>query len=207
MWERKAACIGKPVNFFFPRETDHAAKKAALDFCSTACRVRQECLDDALSYPPKQDQGIRGGKTEFQRNSIRNLPVGAPRRDADFERPKPKPVNPKGVTPNSFQKYNEERAAQAAKRRCKAGDCDNKVVSRGYCQTHYDKFVRSVPCKADGCTNKNRARGYCARHDAIFTEPKPGCTEDGCAGEAMRDGLCRVHYDRLHGDIESLVLD
>lgn len=61
-----AACVGVPVQVFFPaRGGDSTVAKA---ICKT-CPSRRACLDFALAHKIKQ--GIWGGKSERERRAMR----------------------------------------------------------------------------------------------------------------------------------------
>lgn len=79
LWRARAACRGTDPTLFFPA----GCTGVALEEIATAkavcggCRVRQECLEFALST--KQEAGIWGGMTEEERHrrlvQARALPV------------------------------------------------------------------------------------------------------------------------------------
>lgn len=68
-WRDRAACKGRNTDLFF-RKPGTPEADAALLMCGT-CPVRNQCLQDALSYEPQEDLGIRGGMTEGARRKLR----------------------------------------------------------------------------------------------------------------------------------------
>ncbi len=64
-WDKQAACKGQDTELFYPPQG--AAGAQALGFCMR-CSVREECLEWALE---RQEYGVWGGTTEFQRRAIR----------------------------------------------------------------------------------------------------------------------------------------
>ena len=69
-WRDRAACIGKPIDWFFPHGKNAPAQKArALALCSK-CPVSAECLADAQS---SCDGGIRGGVSLTPKHSTDEL--------------------------------------------------------------------------------------------------------------------------------------
>lgn len=81
-WRDRAACLPYPTEWWFAPRYDQNEQKA-LGICGQ-CPVRQECLDESMTYPMDQDMGIRGGRTARQRRRMRNVRNGptGPRRDA-----------------------------------------------------------------------------------------------------------------------------
>lgn len=70
---------------------------------------------------------------------------------------------------------------------CTVEGCDRKHKSRGYCQTHYMQFRRGVPITPEiNVRDRN---------------PPEVCVEDGCSGDVVAKGLCKMHHARLlrHG--------
>lgn len=68
-WTERAACRDEPVRrFTHPAGPDDVRK--ARHTCAT-CRVRETCLNVALTHPVRADAGIWGGTTEAQRRHIR----------------------------------------------------------------------------------------------------------------------------------------
>jgi WhiB family redox-sensing transcriptional regulator len=68
-WRQHAACLGMPVNLFFPMGGVPDQKVIAI--CK-GCSVKTECLNFALSHDRNEDQtGVFGGTTARQRIRIR----------------------------------------------------------------------------------------------------------------------------------------
>lgn len=67
-WRVDAACIGAPLDMFFPRRGE--SPRPALRICA-GCTVRDECLEDALRYPVRDEAGVRGGMTAQARVKLR----------------------------------------------------------------------------------------------------------------------------------------
>lgn len=69
-WRRRAACLGLPVEFFFPPDGCHISKETRA-VCA-ACPVRVACLNDALAVAPEDDWGFQGGTDAKQRRRLRH---------------------------------------------------------------------------------------------------------------------------------------
>ena len=67
-WYLEAACRGVDVDVFF-RGTAASNQEATTKFCNS-CPVRQECLEDALQYPPIDQYGLIGGLSAHDRKKI-----------------------------------------------------------------------------------------------------------------------------------------
>ena len=74
-WHLEAACAGQPSAVFFPKgdtgpngERDVYAPARAI--CA-GCPVRAQCLDEALSLPDSEAQGMWGGMDEKERRAER----------------------------------------------------------------------------------------------------------------------------------------
>ena len=67
-WYADAACKGVDVNVFF-RGTAASNQEATTKFCDS-CPVRQDCLEDALQYPPIDQYGLAGGISAHERKKI-----------------------------------------------------------------------------------------------------------------------------------------
>lgn len=103
---------------------------------------------------------------------------------------------------------------------CKVDGCDKGVCSRGYCKSHYEKYLRwgeslTPPLKKEkicivpGCNNKHIAKGYCEKHyrqikkhgkimDEIYENNKnKKCKVKDCEEKHHCQGYCRKHYERL----------
>ena len=109
---------------------------------------------------------------------------------------------------------------------CSVNECDNRAVSRGYCDKHYrrwrkygdpEKGARSQikPCSVDGCPNPAEARTLCHGHYLSLLRrgewptrllsdrlPKP-CSVPDCSRLMSSRGLCETHGARLRlkGDV------
>lgn len=75
-WRRGAACLTTDPALFF----DDRVRGQALAVCA-GCPVRHDCLEDALSLPRNEDQGIRGGMTQRERQRLHT--ARNPRRPAE----------------------------------------------------------------------------------------------------------------------------
>lgn len=62
-----------------------------------------------------------------------------------------------------------------AQRTCTFDGCDNDLLARGWCGTHYSRWRKYGepylpartplrPCRAANCGNKSKSRGYCSGH-------------------------------------------
>lgn len=77
-WRDDAACVDSvDPDVWFPivtqgeqRSWAYTKARRALRICG-ACPVREACLDEALTIPPAQDHGVRGGTIEQDRRLIR----------------------------------------------------------------------------------------------------------------------------------------
>ena len=69
-WRKEAACLGLPVNLFFPHQKADAefVPREIIRICAD-CPVREECLDYALRMD--QNVGLWAGTTPGQRAVIR----------------------------------------------------------------------------------------------------------------------------------------
>lgn len=75
-WRLEAACRDMPFDLFFPLrgEPTEPAKRIC-----RACPSQVECLAEALTVPPSEDHGVRGGTSERQRREMRRRSRGARR--------------------------------------------------------------------------------------------------------------------------------
>lgn len=65
-WRRRAACVGRPPEMFFPPRGHKEMVAAAVAVCA-GCPVREPCLEAHLSPPWP---GICGGLTPNQRRTL-----------------------------------------------------------------------------------------------------------------------------------------
>ena len=68
-WHRWAACRGLGSELFFP-ERGTGRPLEALAYCDE-CRVRQQCLAEALSHADHYAQGVWGGTSGRERRQMR----------------------------------------------------------------------------------------------------------------------------------------
>jgi hypothetical protein len=108
---------------------------------------------------------------------------------------------------------------------CAVLNCGRKVIARGWCRGHYDRWHQygdvdpdrplkktkgvagSGPCPIDGCTSLIRTSGLCNAHylrrlrngdPNVTRRHKRGiCADDGCARPAYGHGVCSMHWLRL----------
>ena len=71
-WRDLAACQGRDL--WFPAPYDSFTTKVAVRICKR-CPVKAECLEEALTWPAKEDYGVWGGKTQAQRARMRSRKV------------------------------------------------------------------------------------------------------------------------------------
>lgn len=139
--------------------------------------------------------------------------------------PKP-PRQPKRV----YQYNSISEALSKPAEQCPVNDCTNKVINRGLCGKHYQRWRRfgdptfhppemERHCSVAGCTRVSNARKLCAAHyrrwqlygDPLVTKhrshvPREGesvCVIEGCARRSTSPiSMCSLHYGRKvrHGD-------
>lgn len=120
-------------------------------------------------------------------------------------------------------------------RLCSIDGCDKSVESRGWCNAHYQRWLRhgeptaggsyrnpGAICAVDNCDRVAQGRGYCDMHykrvrkyGTTELPPKikaerPPCSISGCVRPAKSRGWCETHYFRWYrtgnaGDAEILV--
>ena len=110
-WRADAACIGHPIDLFFPGRGESAKTAQALAICA-GCPVRTDCLDWALRT--MQKFGVLGGTSERQRRKLRaqrRVDLGVP-----FNWTPPVPTDSCG-TNAGYSKHHRERtpACQACR--------------------------------------------------------------------------------------------
>ena len=68
VWRDHAACIGKPMMWFYASERWPELIELALATCQ-GCPIRQQCLTDALNYEvgDRDVYGVRGGMVASER--------------------------------------------------------------------------------------------------------------------------------------------
>ena len=69
---------------------------------------------------------------------------------------------------------------------CSIQECDRKVYARGWCQTHYARFIRTGDPGADQPIGSYQRRGT-------------QCSEEGCEREVYARAVCEPHYKILIG--------
>jgi len=109
-------------------------------------------------------------------------------------------------------------------KKCQAEACNTTAVTRGYCEMHYRRVLRtgrSGPagplrkrgeCKIDGCAKEVDAKGLCHGHyqrllrhgspgDTLLREGMGMCSVEGCDRTLKSNGYCAAHYKRVlkHG--------
>jgi hypothetical protein len=96
---------------------------------------------------------------------------------------------------------------------CKDTECNNKSVSKGYCDKHYRRFKKHGDSKSvhkhtykicldDECRENAISKGYCDKHYRRFkktgtsktVQKKQICKVDGCEGKHLAKSLCYTHY-------------
>lgn len=104
---------------------------------------------------------------------------------------------------------------------CTVEGCNGKVRSKGFCNKHYQKFLKYGDplfgkdveevrfCSVEGCGNEYFSKGYCKKHYNKWREygdPLGGfyeqgqekkCSIEGCNNKAKAKGLCDGHYRKL----------
>lgn len=107
---------------------------------------------------------------------------------------------------------------------CQVVDCDQDAVTRGYCEMHYRRVLKTGDpgppgplrsrgiCKTDSCDELVDAKGLChghyqrvLRHGSVDDSPlrkgKQMCEVVDCERDAEKRGYCPAHYKRVlkHG--------
>jgi hypothetical protein len=101
------------------------------------------------------------------------------------------------------------------KRHCEYQSCQGVHLARGYCASHYRKFMKGellgVPapdrerCKEPDCIFLRRTRGYCERHYNQYRRGKlvgvdvdlPLCLVPSCKDPSIARGYCNTHYQQF----------
>lgn len=107
---------------------------------------------------------------------------------------------------------------------CAIEGCGKRVMARGWCKTHYDRWNRTGStelekdrrpplCATEGCGRPNESRGYCRKHysakrragEIIVANPQV-CSFKGCEKDMMARGLCSSHYRQIRtkGELSEL---
>lgn len=103
--------------------------------------------------------------------------------------------------------------------KCAVENCGNSVHAKGYCNTHYRRYLkfgnplkteisppyRGKKCSVEGCEEVAYKKGMCNKHFQRFKKygttelPKKTCNVFGCDSEIKNGGLglCSKHYQRL----------
>lgn len=101
------------------------------------------------------------------------------------------------------------RGSRGVRRECNHEGCDSYARTRGFCKSHYMKFLRTGTtygkgspkhCAAPGCNRAVDVRGYCGTHYATQdgewkksrTHP---CLITSCTREGQY-GICNLHSTR-----------
>lgn len=114
---------------------------------------------------------------------------------------------------------------------CSVPDCTGAATTRGWCPTHYKRWLRHGDvavlrrpargrraCSLDGCDKPRDARGLChahyqqlQRHGVVAVSRPLGrqgasCSVDGCARPVNGRGMCRAHACRVDatGDVRAV---
>ena len=107
------------------------------------------------------------------------------------------------------------------KQDCSIKGCNNKLIARGWCSKHYQRWrvhgdVQRLPyqsvkqvCSIEECDNEVRAREWCSTHyykwrnhgDPLYkyvpvrtTGPGTECVFMGCTSEIHKRHFCKRHY-------------
>lgn len=111
---------------------------------------------------------------------------------------------------------------------CALEDCDRDAITRGWCQTHYKRWLRhgdpllgakpqKKPCTVADCRHTGEARGLCHGHllrllrtgdwpvDLLSTRELSYCSVLDCDRWAHANSVCPTHYRRLakYGDLRA----
>jgi HNH endonuclease len=109
--------------------------------------------------------------------------------------------------------------------KCQVVECEHDAVTRGYCEMHYRRVLRTGDpeppgplrnrgiCKADSCEEVVDAKGLCHGHyqrvlrksrlplNSPLRKGRTMCQVTTCDRDAERRGYCQAHYKRVlkHG--------
>lgn len=82
-WQSRAACIGSGLDWFpLQPDPEYAAKVAACRRVCVSCPVVADCLEYAMTIPPRLVAGVLAGMTQSARYKAQDaaeVPVAAPR--------------------------------------------------------------------------------------------------------------------------------
>lgn len=100
------------------------------------------------------------------------------------------------------------------KKSCLVDGCEKKSYVRGWCTTHYQRWLNHgdplaikyefvTKCTASGCDRKVFAKKLCSKH---YKDQRnvPYCSVDGCGRKAHAKDLCLMHRkrERKHGSVD-----
>lgn len=102
---------------------------------------------------------------------------------------------------------------------CIENGCSNKLLGRGYCNSHYYKHKYNgdfgKKCKAKGCNKGIKSNGLCIKHvtrlykhgdynkTLTIRSENPKCSVVGCKEKYHAKGFCSKHYNRAGPSIKS----
>jgi WhiB family redox-sensing transcriptional regulator len=73
-WRDRAACVGKPIEWFFPERAHGDTQYKNGKECCAGCPVTNECLELAEMNLATGDRfGLYGGKTPNERRTMRRI--------------------------------------------------------------------------------------------------------------------------------------
>ena len=105
---------------------------------------------------------------------------------------------------------------------CKVEDCDRKRQALGYCNLHYQRFLRhgdpltitkntehGGKCSIESCNNKYKSNGFCDKHYwrwrengdplktlRVHSYKDMSCCIKDCTDKPKSNNLCSKHYQR-----------
>ena len=103
---------------------------------------------------------------------------------------------------------------------CALEDCDRDAITRGWCATHYKRWLRhgdpllgakphKKPCIVTDCHHVGEAKGLCHGHllrllrtgewpvDLLSTRQRSLCSVPDCDRWSHADDICSTHYRRV----------